>query len=54
MERKMRFGACTNLQKKDEGDDSDIDTAQTPKRFRELLALSEKIWKIFTDSIQTS
>ena len=33
------------------GDDPEIDTAQTPKRFDGRLALQEKIQKTFTDSI---
>ena len=33
------------------GDDPEIDTAQTPKRFDECLAVQEKIRKTFTDSI---
>ena len=33
------------------GDDPEIDTAQTPKRFDGCLALQEKIRKTFTDSI---
>ena len=33
------------------GDDPEIDTAQTPKRFNGLLALLEKIGNTFTDSI---
>ena len=33
------------------GDDPEIDTAQTPKRFDRRLALLEKIQKTFTDSI---
>ena len=33
------------------GDDSEIDTAQTPKRLDERLPFLEKIRKTFTDSI---
>ena len=33
------------------GDDPQIDTAQTPKRFDRRLALQEKIQKTFADSI---
>ena len=33
------------------GDDPEIHTAQTPKRFDRRLALLEKIRKTFTDSI---
>ena len=33
------------------GDDPQIDTAQTPKRFYRRLALQEKIQKTFADSI---
>ena len=33
------------------GDDPEIDTAQTPKRFDRRLALQEKIRKTFADSI---
>ena len=33
------------------GDDPEIDTAQTPKRFDERLAPLERIRKTFTDSI---
>ena len=36
------------------GDDSEIDTAQTPKRFDGNLALQEKIRKTFTDCIPNS
>ena len=45
------LGACAISQRKDEGDDPEIDTAQTPKRFNWRLALVEKIRKTFTDSI---
>ena len=46
-----RYGACADSQRNDEGDDPEIDTAQTRKCLDGRLALLENIQKTFTDSI---
>ena len=51
MGRAKRFGHGQINKERMKGDDPQIDTTQTPKRFDGRLALHEKIQKTFADSI---
>ena len=51
MDKRSVLGHAQINKEQMKGDDPEIDTAQTPKRFDRRLALQEKIRKTFADSI---